>query len=313
MRTSRSSSYGYGETVGREKSNPYWASFTDLMASVMIIFLLTTVYFALMSHALIESNDLKTTLTDFLEPSVQSLEMSTHLNLHDDSNQKSVGELTSEANLQLANMQPTLEDFKDDSLTKLHQELQQEGIDSQISQHDFVLHIPTDQLAFKQGYYEIDAKGKKVINTVAKQLYAMLINDKHLDKFSAIAIEGHTDSVPADSLPMGNWGLSSYRAINFWKTIIAHPQYGKKLASLNNIHGQNLFSVSGYADTRRLVQLDDTAEKQAKNRRIDIRFTVIDRAFVDGSEKKGEEGKSKDTSTKEKKVTTSNFSAIFGK
>ena len=46
------------------------------------------------------------------------------------------------------------------------------------------------------------------------------------------------------------------------------------LAALLNFEGKFLFSVSGYAATRRLQEPDDTDEKQRKNRRIDLRFTV---------------------------------------
>jgi hypothetical protein len=38
--------------------------------------------------------------------------------------------------------------------------------------------------------------------------------------------------------------------------------------------GQKLFSVSGYASTRRVNTMEATPEDKAQNRRIDIRFTV---------------------------------------
>ena len=47
-----------------------------------------------------------------------------------------------------------------------------------------------------------------------------------------------------------------------------------KLNELQNFNGQLLFSVSGYADTRRVDLIEETEEQRARNRRIDIRFTV---------------------------------------
>jgi hypothetical protein len=46
------------------------------------------------------------------------------------------------------------------------------------------------------------------------------------------------------------------------------------MGTLKNANGKNLFSVSGYAATRRYQEIEETPEQRAKNRRIDIRFTI---------------------------------------
>ena len=43
---------------------------------------------------------------------------------------------------------------------------------------------------------------------------------------------------------------------------------------MTNASNQKIFSVSGYAASRRLELDDNTPEKKAASRRIDIRFTV---------------------------------------
>jgi flagellar motor protein MotB len=73
---------------------------------------------------------------------------------------------------------------------------------------------------------------------------------------------------------MGNWELSTLRAISLWKFWLEQTSYGPKLKELRNRQKRPLFSVSGYAATRRLAELEDSDAAMRKNRRIDIRFTT---------------------------------------
>ena len=89
-----------------------------------------------------------------------------------------------------------------------------------------------------------------------------------------IFIEGHTDSRPFKKQEMGNWGLSSYRAIAVWNFWTEKPGNHLSFTKLKNKNNVNVFSVSGYADTRRVEMDEDTDLKRKKNRRIDLRFTM---------------------------------------
>jgi flagellar motor protein MotB len=98
-----------------------------------------------------------------------------------------------------------------------------------------------------------------------------------------VFIEGHTDSVP-NNREMGNWGLSTYRAISLWKFWTETPGQLSELKRLHTIPidpAQNpkpLISVSGYADTRSTHGLIDgkgLREDRPEDRRIDIRFTLV--------------------------------------
>jgi flagellar motor protein MotB len=48
-----------------------------------------------------------------------------------------------------------------------------------------------------------------------------------------------------------------------------------RLDHLKNNHGMPLFSVSGYGETRPVTKIQQTEEDFRRNRRIDLRFTVI--------------------------------------
>ena len=111
------------------------------------------------------------------------------------------------------------------------------------------------------------------VREIGKTIYNTLVKGKRINSFDTIFIEGHTDS---DNYwkRKGNWGLSSDRAISVWNawnnTVGGQPL----LAELQNEMGQKLFSVSGYAATRRVNTQELTDADKAQNRRIDIRFTV---------------------------------------
>ena len=73
---------------------------------------------------------------------------------------------------------------------------------------------------------------------------------------------------------MGNWGLSTYRAIAVWEFWESSRSQANQLVGLLNYKKRPVFSVSGYGSTRRIVEEDDTAEERRMNRRIDVRFTM---------------------------------------
>jgi len=57
----------------------------------------------------------------------------------------------------------------------------------------------------------------------------------------------------------------------FWEQAL--PEQGR-LGELENGENKTLFSVSGYAETRPVIENQKTESDFSKNRRIDIRFTI---------------------------------------
>ena len=73
---------------------------------------------------------------------------------------------------------------------------------------------------------------------------------------------------------LGNWGLSTARATSVWKYWSTELEFSADIRALKNANDEPMFSVSGYADTRPLESVDDTPAKQRRNRRIDVRFSM---------------------------------------
>ena len=99
-----------------------------------------------------------------------------------------------------------------------------------------------------------------------------LDDEQFKGRVETIFIEGHTDNVPINNgIFPSNWELSTKRAINTWLVMSsAQP----RLPGFKNNKGELIFSVSGYADTRP-VKNNTTEAERRKNRRIDIRFSMM--------------------------------------
>lgn len=171
-------------------------------------------------------------------------------------------------------------------LVEMKDELIKSGIYVEVVDNDSVLRVPASQLHFESDQYEIP-EGKNVAVTMIGQiLYRTITKDQRAQYIDTIFIEGHTDSRPRN-YAMGNWGLSSYRAIEVWNHWREDPDIGEAISSLTNNSQKPMFSVSGYAATRPYILKDDTEEKQQQNRRIDIRFTMKQPNLTDLENLKG--------------------------
>jgi flagellar motor protein MotB len=218
-----------------DEENPYWISFSDIMAGLLFIFILASIVF------IIELNKRR----NHVEQAIEAL---------------------SQAN-----------DYRTQLLDDLQAKLAARGIMVEVSDNKTVLHIPDEYLFFESSSDKIPQDKAAQVAAIGETLYHEIlqgVQDNKHQFLDTIFVEGHTDSRPARTLELGNWGLAAHRAIQVWRFWTEENVASSGLLQLRNFEGKPLFSVSGYADTRRLEDPDDTADKQRRNRRIDLRFTV---------------------------------------
>jgi len=163
---------------------------------------------------------------------------------------------------------------REEILDQIIKTLHKENIKVELDDNRAVLHIPEEVLSFRRGSHSIPENKKRIVNRVGEVLYEAIVAEDRYKLINTIFIEGHTDSEPANRIKMGNWGLSANRAIEVWDYWRLHEGYGEELSKLKNTQDELMFSVSGYAETRRINILELTKEDLRKNRRIDIRFTM---------------------------------------
>ena len=154
-------------------------------------------------------------------------------------------------------------------------ELKQRDIVVEISENHTVIRVGEEQLAFESDQYRLpaDTRIRSNVLTIGQVMHHAIQKDQRWQYLDTVFIEGHTDIRPSRRR-MGNWGLSTYRAISVWNYWNERLPEAEKPDRLQNHAGRPLFSVSGYGETRPVTVQQRTADEYRKNRRIDIRFTI---------------------------------------
>ncbi|MEG6586815.1 flagellar motor protein MotB [Dendrosporobacter sp. 1207_IL3150] len=113
-----------------------------------------------------------------------------------------------------------------------------------------------DSALFSSGSAELLPESRRLGSVIAKMIVPLQ---------QKIVISGHTDNVPINTREFpSNWDLSSKRALNFMKFILAQEKLQPER-----------FSAIGHGEYRP-VGSNDSTEERAKNRRVEV---LISRTF----------------------------------
>jgi flagellar motor protein MotB len=291
-----------------EEENPFLLSFSDLMASLLAIFILALVVMMIQLHlqkrkleedrknivvireqyekmlkekeALEKERQRIRVILEELRKSLDEIEVT----------QSEVANALEGVGLREKSLEGMLEGIQDD--------LKKQGIEVLVAENGTVLRIPENALSFKLSEFSIQDQFKNSADIIGATLLRALENDANRKLLDTVFIEGHTDSVP-NRQAMGNWGLSTYRAISLWLHWTDSPGRFTKLKNLKTVArdaGESerpLISTSGYADTRpadlsKIGVVHATGVGNPADRRIDIRFTLASSEKKDLGELKGQ-------------------------
>ena len=231
---------GRTKEVNVDEENPYWMSFSDIMSALLVIFILASVILIL-----------------------QLMEIQQEIKGQQIQFEKEIVELKKAEQVRRTILEEAVE------------ELRRRGVKVEVSENYTVLSIPNDLLGFETGAYDIHMAYQALALEVGKVIYEVISREDRIDFLDTIFIEGHTDNRPFQGgMGKGNWGLSTFRAISLWQFWGDALPVGQQLSHLKNKEGKPLFSVSGYGETRPILQTQVAEEDFKRNRRIDIRFTV---------------------------------------
>lgn len=282
--------------------NPYWVSFSDIMAGLLVIFILALVTLMIQQKVETEkSSQAKAELRKATEQAEQAKEEARKAEERADQAktraeeaetraeraEKLAKEKEDELQLETAKSESLrkeivagvvklseIEKIRIEILSEVAERLREAGIRIEISDNATVLRIPEDTLAFETAKWEIPSASKPGVNLIGQAIHDAITKKGRLNFIDTIFVEGHTDSAPFTGGAMGNWGLSTYRAIAVWEFWEGSEGQANQLGGLRNHQNRPVFSVSGYGSTRRIIETDDTAEERRTNRRIDVRFTM---------------------------------------
>ncbi len=261
-----------------EGENPFLLTFSDFMASLLAIFILVLIVTLIELEK--KKDDLRKQQDEIIVTKGELLKSLEDIQKVQDSIAGSLqGVNQRERSLTVM-------------LNGIQKDLKERGIDIVLAENGTVLRIPEQQLQFALGKYEIPAAHTGPALAIGQALLQALTQIENRTLLDTVFVEGHTDSVP-NSREMGNWGLSTYRAISLWNFWTLKPGELAALKDLRtlptdpNIAAKPLISVSGYADTRSthgLLEGLALKDDRSEDRRIDIRFTLV------SSEKQSLEG-----------------------
>ena len=227
-----------------DEANPYWISFSDIMAGLLVIFILATLQLILQLTQQHEMIDL----------TIREIEKANKI--------------------------------RSELLAEIKEALDREGIEVLISDNDSVVRIPYSTLTFASDSARIPDHQRNAVKKIGITLINEITNSNRSEWIDTIFVEGHTDSLPSKYKEIGNWLLSADRAVSVWR-YWRQEESTKQLHNLENFHGERMFSVSGYAETRRVEEEDITPELREINRRIDLRFTMKQPRICEYHEAKG--------------------------
>ena len=165
-------------------------------------------------------------------------------------------------------------------LQEIEKSLKDAGVEVTIDTEQGVLRLP-ESILFGVNEYQVNAKGKQALNTLANVLDTYLpcisatndpaylgacekLNLASKDGLDAVFIEGHTDSTGSSD---HNWLLSAQRAISVFRELTEAKPFLNE--GLKNTGGVPVLNVSGY-EARRPIDKANFV----KNRRIELRFIM---------------------------------------
>ncbi len=262
----------------------YWISYTDMVLGLLILVLIVLFLIlgyvgsnyvkkseldkAYVERSLIEKEYIK---KDKVETEYVKKELFDKLQQIKDGLEKDNRRLKEGLERNINNIKKIIYRIRDDINTKT--EVLGKKLEVTVDDDVLVIHISADTLGFKSGSHELNTEQRQMIKKVIAESFYDVFNNEEYKKMidnsvDTIFIEGHTDSDRYSGL-RGNWGLSTFRAIEFWENF--KPENTAFFENYTNSKKkkQKMFSVSGYGETR---PVPDGATNKSRNRRIDIKF-----------------------------------------
>jgi flagellar motor protein MotB len=291
-----------------EEENPFLLSFSDLMASLLAIFILALVVMMIQLH--LQKRKLEEDRKNIVVIREQYEKMLKEKEALENERER-IRVILAELRKSLDEIETTQSKvaaaldgvgLREKSLLGMlegiQKDLKEQGIEVIVAENGSVLRIPDNALSFKLSEFSIQDQYKKSADIIGGTLLKALKNDANRSLLDTVFIEGHTDSVP-NRREMGNWGLSTYRAISLWLHWTDDPGRIAELKSLKTSVREEgaierpLISTSGYSDTRpadlaKAGQAHPFGIGNPADRRIDIRFTLASSEKKDLGELKGQ-------------------------
>lgn len=254
-----------------DEETSYWLSYSDMMAALLLIFVLIISFTMLQSkrqyeekeRELLSQQNVIGEQQDQLEQQKNAME-----------SQKKIVDQQKE---QMASQQAQLDKIigvKSNLISALKDEF--DGSDLSVSVDSQTGAITFDaSVLFDKGKYEIKDEGKKFLDQFLPRYFSVLLKNDFHQYISEVIIEGHTDTT-ADYLY--NLELSQQRALSVAKYCLDEKSSSVSKDQIEQL--QKIMTANGRSFNNPVYNPDGTIDMDA-SRRVEFKFRLKDEEMVE--------------------------------
>lgn len=222
-------------------TNNFWQSYSDIMAALLLVFVLVLTGTMLQSHEEFERKQAE------LEEALETIK-------------EQEAQLAKIMGIRQSIIEALKEQFSEDELT----------IDTQTGAIVF-----NADLMFEFGSAKLSDKGKEYLTNFLPQYFGVLLSDEFSEYVAEITIEGHTDTV---STYLYNLDLSQQRARNVAAFFLSDSQTLFSQEDLQLL--RQLVTANGRSESDPIYEDDGVTVDMDASRRVEIQFRLRDSEMI---------------------------------
>ena len=268
-----------------DEETSYWLSYSDMMAALLLIFVLIISFTMLQSkrqyeekeRELLSQQNVIGEQQDQLEQQKKAMELQKKIVDKQKKAMESQKKIVDKQKEQMASQQAQLDKIigvKSNLISALKDEF--DGSDLSVSVDSQTGAITFDaSVLFDKGKYEIKDEGKKFLDQFLPRYFSVLLkNDVH-QYISEVIIEGHTDTT-ADYLY--NLELSQQRALAVAKYCLDEKSSSVSKDKIEQL--QKIMTANGRSFSNPVYNSDGSIDMDA-SRRVEFKFRLKDEEMVE--------------------------------
>lgn len=254
-----------------DEETSYWLSYSDMMAALLLIFVLIISFTMLQSKRQYEEKE-----KELLSQQNVIGEQQNQLEQQKKA-MESQKNIVDQQKKQMASQQAQLDKIigvKSDLISALRDEF--DGSDLSVSVDPQTGAITFDaSVLFDKGKYEIKDEGKKFLDQFLPRYFSVLLKNDFHQYISEIIIEGHTDTT-ADYLY--NLELSQQRALSVAKYCLDEKSSSISKDQIEQL--QKIMTANGRSFSNPVYNSDGSIDMDA-SRRVEFKFRLKDEEMVE--------------------------------
>ena len=243
--------------IKKEESVSYWQSYSDMMAALLLIFVLV------IAVAIVALNDYKGKLAE------QNEELLARQDLLEKQSEEYL-KLKEELEEKQAEIDKII-GVKQEIIEALNEEFSKEQIAINIDQQTGAIVFDANIL-YDRSKSQLKPEGVKFLDRFLPVYIGVLFKDEFKDDIAEIIIEGHTDT---DSGYMYNLGLSQDRALS----VVQYCLSDSSLSKEQKAQLRTMITANGRSFSNPVYGVDGKVDLE-KSRRVEVKFRLKDEETI---------------------------------